>query len=441
MMLFGTQTILDNGHLAVAGCDVTSLARQFGTPLYVLDEALVRERMRRYLSAFGSRYPKVHIAFASKAFLTLAMARIVDQEGLFLDVASAGELYTALKAGFPSERIIMHGNNKSQQEIGMALDNHVGRIVVDNLLELDRIIEAAERKGVIPNLMIRVTPGIDPKTHRLIRTGQEDTKFGLNVKDGSAMEAVWKSVVHRHAHFAGVHCHVGSQLMNADSHVEAADVMCAFLREIMDVTGAVTEELNMGGGLGIRYLESQNPAQIEEYAESVADAVKSGVDKYGLEPPTLGQEPGRSLVGQAGITLYEVGAIKTVPIPQEPGTRTYVDIDGGMSDNPRPQLYDAVYEAFLANKANQPRTKAVRVAGKHCETDILIQETMLQDPEPGDILAVQGTGAYNYSMASNYNRLPRPAVVLVHEGKADLIVRRETLDDLLRQDVIPERLG
>ncbi len=440
-MLFGTQKIRDNGHLEVGGCDTVELARDFGTPLYVVDEEFLRDRMRAYLAAFSARYPKVAIAYAGKAFLPMAMARIVAQEGLHLDVASAGELYTALKAGFPPERIVMHGNNKSRAEIDMAIDSRVGRIVVDNLFELDLIIDAALRKGIIPSLMVRSNPGVDPHTHRLIRTGQEDSKFGLNIRDGSAMEAVRRCVGDPHVRFCGIHCHVGSQLMDAEAHMQAAEVMCAFIRDIRDETGAVVEEVNLGGGLGIRYLESQQPDTIERYAESIVGALKAAVERYGIEPPTLGQEPGRSIAGQAGITLYGIGAIKKVPIPEEPGHRTYVTIDGGMSDNPRPQLYEAVYEAFVANRADQPRDMRVRIAGKHCETDILIQDTMIQQATPGDILGVQGTGAYNYAMASNYNRLPRPAVVLAKDGGAEVIVRRETLDDLIRNDLLPDSLG
>ncbi len=439
-MLFGTQKIRTDGHLEAGGCDVVDLAREFGTPLYIIDEAYLRERMRQYQQAFSSRYPKVAIAYAGKAFLTLAMARIVAQEGLHLDVASSGELFTALSASFPPERIVMHGNNKSVAELQMALDAGVGLIVVDNLLELDRLISLAAKKGVQPSVLIRSNPGVDPHTHRMIRTGQEDSKFGLNIRSGAAMEAVRRCVESPSVHFSGIHCHLGSQLMDASSHVEGAEVMCAFMRDIQDSTGAEVEEVNLGGGLGIRYLDEQHPISIGEYAGAVTSAMKAALDRHGLQAPILGQEPGRSIIGQAGITIYEIGAIKTVPVPAEQGERTYVTIDGGMSDNPRPQLYEAVYEAFVANKADRPRDMRVRIAGKHCETDILIQDTMIQTAVTGDILAVQGTGAYNYAMASNYNRLTRPAVVLVADGKADLIVRRETLEDLIRQDVVPDRL-
>lgn len=440
MTLFGTQKVRENGHFEIGGCDAVELARRFGTPLYVLDEQFIRQRMREYLSSFQSRYPAVKIAFAGKAFLTLAMARIVDQEDLYLDVASDGELFTALQAGFPAERIVMHGNNKSPGELGMALEAGVGRIVVDNSLEIERLIQLSEQKGVTPSVLVRTAPGIDPKTHRRIRTGQEDTKFGLNIRDGSAMKAVQRCVDSQRLRFMGIHCHVGSQLMDAESHQQASDIMCAFMRELQDATGARVEELDMGGGLGISYVQAQSPLSVDDYSEQVVNAVRESLDRYNLEPPVLGQEPGRSIVGQAGVTLYEVGAIKEVPIPEAPGTRTYVNIDGGMSDNPRPQLYDAVYEAFIANRADHARDTVVRIAGKHCETDILIQQTSIQRPQPGDILAVQATGAYNYAMASNYNRLRRPAVVLVEAGQADEIVRRESLEDLISHDLIPERL-
>lgn len=440
VLLFGTQKVNPSGHLQIGGCDAVDLVREFGTPLYVLDEVYMRERMQDYRRAFGSRYPNVVIAYAGKAFLTLAMARIVAQEGLHLDVASAGELYTALKADFPPHRLVLHGNNKSDQEITMALQHGVGRIVVDNLWELDRIMQLARARGVRPNLQVRSNPGVDPSTHRLIRTGQEDSKFGLNIRDGSAMEAVQRIVDAPEVEFSGIHCHVGSQLMNSEAHQEAVEVMCAFMARIENQTGASVEELNLGGGLGIRYLEEQEPDSVDVFAESLINVLTKALDRHDLGRPVLGQEPGRSIVGQAGVTLYTVGPVKRVAIPEEPGYRRYVTIDGGMSDNPRPQLYDAVYEAYLANKADRPRNQKVRVAGKHCETDILIQETELQEAEPGDILAVPSTGAYNHSMASNYNRIPRPAVVMVRGGAAEVIVKRETLDDLLRQDVMPERL-
>src|SRR5919204_363892 len=330
MFLLRTQRVNERGRLEIGGCDAVDLAAHHGTPLYVFDEAAIRERCRAYRQAFGARYPHVRIEYAGKAFLCLAMARLVHEEGLHLDVASAGELYTALRAGFPPPGLVFHGNNKSAAELALALDAGVGRIVIDNLHEVDLLAPLVARRPRPQEVLVRVAPGVDPHTHRKIQTGQAARHLPL---------------------------------------------------------------------------------------------------------PVLQVEPGRSIVGEAGTTLYTVGAIKEVPIPEPPGTRTYVAVDGGMSDNPRPQLYDAVYSALIANKAGRPADTPVRIAGKHCETDVLIQSTTIQHPEPGDVLAVLSTGAYTYSMASNYNRLPRPAAVFVRDGRARLVIRRETLDDLLRQDV------
>lgn len=440
MMQFGTQTVLPNGHLSIGGCDAVDLAGRFGTPLYVLDEQAIRDRMRAYVQAFNALYPTT-IAYAGKAFLTTAMARIVEQEGLDVDVASGGELHTALVAGFPRERIVFHGNNKSDEEIRMGLEERVGRFVLDNFHELDRLSAMADAMGVTANVMIRCTPGIDPHTHRLIRTGQEDTKFGLSIKDGSALEAARRITASKSLKLVGFHSHLGSNLMDATSHVEAMDVMARFLAEAQKELGVTIETLDMGGGLGVRYLPEHAPMSVDAFAANVVSALTAALDKYGAGRPRLELEPGRSIVAEAGTTLYTVGAVKVVNIPEEPGKRIYVTIDGGMSDNPRPQLYEARYHAFPANRANEDADTTVTVAGKHCETDILIWDVKMPLPKPGDILAVQTTGAYNQAMASNYNRLTRPAAVLVSDGRADIIVRRETLDDLVRQDVIPERLG
>ena len=437
-MLFGTQKIDSKGHLNIGGCDAIELAERFGTPLYVMDEALVRQNCRDYLNAFKSRYQESVIAFAGKAFLTTAMCRIAQQEGMSLDVASAGEIYTALKAGFPMERLYFHGNNKSGAELRMALDNGVGRIVVDNMQELELLNSMADRKA---DILLRLTPGIDPHTHRLIRTGQADTKFGLNIKDGSAMSAVRRALECPGITLRGIHCHVGSQLLDTEAHEAAVRIMVEFARQVLDETGVTLEEINTGGGLGIRYVEGQQPPTIDQFAETITSAFISALKEFDLtHQPKLIQEPGRSIVGAAGTTLYTVGTIKKVLITEEPGYRVYVAVDGGMSDNPRPLLYDAVYEALVANRANVAASQVVTISGKHCETDTLILDAKIAEVEPGDILAVQCTGAYNFSMASNYNRVTRPAVVLVADGKADIIVERENLDDLVRHDVIPNKL-
>jgi diaminopimelate decarboxylase len=440
-MLLGSQRVNAQGHLEIGGCDTVDLAREFGTPLYVMDEEAIRDNCRRYKAVFEARYPKNDISFASKAYLNMAICKVVESEGLSLDVASAGELYTAVQANFPMERVLLHGNNKSQAELEMALEHGVGRVVVDNLPELRQLAALAKTQGKTQSILIRVTPGIDPRTHKRIRTGQEDTKFGLSVASGAALEAVTEALgAAPHLKITGLHCHIGSQLLDAHTHEQAIDIMVAFLRQVADTTGWMPEDLDIGGGLGIRYVESQQPPSYDEFAETIIGALRTALDKYGVPEPNLLQEPGRALVGEAGTTLYTVGVLKKVAIPEAPGSRTYVGIDGGLSDNPRPQLYEAVYECLVANRAGEARSQTVRVAGKHCETDILIQETQIQPVETGDILAVQSTGAYNYVMASNYNRFTKPACVFVRDGQADLVSRRETLDDVVRLDIIPERL-
>lgn len=439
-MLLGTQSVNALGRLEIGGCDAVALAEEFGTPLYVIDEATIRANCRNYKAAFEKRYPKNRIYYASKAFLTLAVARIIAEEGLNMDVASMGELYVALQAGFPTERLAMHGNNKSLRELEMAVENGVGHIVIDNFREIEMLAEVAKNANRTVEVMVRSTPGVDPHTHRLIRTGQADTKFGFNIADGSALKAVKRILEIPQLSFQGVHCHIGSQLLDADTHEQATGIMANLLATIKRETGGEVAELNIGGGLGVRYLSSHQPPSYDEFAERVTASLKCALDAAGLAYPILGQEPGRAMVGEAGTTLYTVGAIKTVPTTEEAGTRTYVAIDGGMSDNPRPQLYESVYECLIANKANEPADTVVTIAGKHCETDILIWNTPIAKPESGDVLAVQTTGAYNHGMASNYNRFLRPAAVLVNEGKADLIVARERFENLVQNEIIPERL-
>jgi diaminopimelate decarboxylase len=441
-MLFGTQKINSKGHLEIGGCDTVELAERFGTPLYVMDEALIRQNCREYLNSFRSRYADIAIAFAGKAFLTAAACRIMEQEGLCLDVASAGEMYTALKAGFPPERMYLHGNFKSDGELHMALNEGVGRIVVDNMHELERLDALAQSAGKRADILLRLTPGIDPHTHRLISTGQSDTKFGFNIQDGSSMEAFRRALECPGINLRGIHCHVGSQLLDTDAHTAAARIMIEFARQALDETGFAVEEVNTGGGLGIRYVEGQTPPTIDEFADAVVGTFTRTLSEFDLpNKPKLIQEPGRSIVGTAGTTLYTVGPIKRVLTTEEQGYRMYVAVDGGLSDNPRPLLYDAVYEAIAANKADRAASQTVTICGKHCETDTLISDAKIAEVEPGDILAVQCTGAYNHSMSSNYNRLTRPAVVLVSDGRADVIVEREELDDLVRHDVIPGKLG
>ena len=439
-MLLGTQRINALGNLEIGGCDATRLAAEFGTPLYVMDEALIRDNCRRYRAAFEERYPQNVICFAGKAFMTMAMCRILEEEGLSLDVASLGELYLALQSGFPVERISLHGNNKSREELEMALRSGIGHIVVDNFLEIQMLSVLVRESGAQMDVLVRCSPGVDPNTHKFISTGQADTKFGFNIKDGSALQAVKEILEIPQLRFDGIHCHVGSQLLDTESHEGAVRAMIGLMKDIRDETGEVCRIVNIGGGLGVRYRSHHQPPSYEEFADIVTSRLTSALESAGLPLPILQQEPGRALVGEAGTTLYTVGSIKTVPITEEPGFRTYVSVDGGLSDNPRPQLYDAEYEIIAASKATLPHDHTIALAGKHCETDVLIWDAKAPELESGDIVAVQTTGAYNFVMASNYNRFLKPAVVLVKDGDADLIVERETLPDLLRHEVIPPRL-
>jgi diaminopimelate decarboxylase len=396
----------------------------------------VRENCREYQRAFRQRLEAVDIAYAGKALLTTAICRLMQQENMSLDVASEGELYTALQAGFPAERIKLHGNFKKESLIRMALEHGVGRIVADSLVELHELSRLAGEMGQTAPLLLRIAPGVKASTHAAIQTGQEDTKFGLAIRD-TARQGIELAMQLPHLRLHGIHAHIGSQLLDSDAFKRAVEVMVTFLATMGRELGFACEQLDMGGGLGIRYQVDDLPPSIDELAEAMAGALQSACEKSGVAIPELILEPGRSIVGEAGTTLYTIGVVKHIH-----GVRTYVSVDGGLSDNPRPVMYDAVYRATIANKADQePAVEGVRVSGAHCETDTLIPELALQDPEPGDILAVYGTGAYNHAMASNYNRFTRPAMVLVHEAEADLIYRREELDDLLRQDVMPERLG
>jgi diaminopimelate decarboxylase len=434
-MLLGTQRINESGILEIGGCSAVELAREFGTPLYVLDEQCLRDTCRAYRKAFESRYPKTHLSFSSKVFTTMAVCRIVSQEGLGVDVSSGGELSTALQAGVAPESIIMHGNNKSREEMEMALEHGIGRVGIDYLEEIDIFQSLAAGRGVTVDILLRVAPGVEADTHTHIQTGKVDTKFGLSIVGGAAKEAIARALSASDLRLRGINCHIGSQILDLDPFTQAVRMMVGFVAELQAELGYTVDDLDLGGGLGVRYTEEDQPASFDSYAEAVTKTLKSACERHNVPLPRLTIELGRSLVGEAGVTLYTIGVVKTIP-----EVRTYVSVDGGMSDNPRPALYGARYSAIVANKANQPLSRTVTVSGKHCETDTLIPDLRVPDEQPGDIIAVQTTGAYNYSMASNYNRLPRPAAVLVSDGRAETIVARETLDDLFRQDRLPERL-
>lgn len=434
MYLHGTSRINDQGHLEIGGCDTVALAAQFGTPLYIMDETHIRTRMRAFVSAFQSTGLRFQVAYASKAFSTLAMCRVVEEERLYLDVVSDGELYTALQAGFPPHRIYFHGNNKTSTELEMALQAGIGYYVVDNFRELRLLNTLATSRGSKACILLRTTPGIDAHTHNYIQTGQEDSKFGFDYSSGQVREAVRLALAAEGLELFGFHCHIGSQIFETEGFALAVSKMASLAKESHQEFGFHTRILNVGGGFGIRYHGQDEPMPVEAYVDTIAHGVKVGFQ--GLSVPEIWVEPGRSIVGEAGTTLYTIGTTKEIP-----GVRKYIAVDGGMNDNPRTALYQASYEACLANRANEKATETVSVAGKLCESgDMLIWDQLLPPVVRGDLLAVSCTGAYNYSMANNYNRIRRPSVVFVRNGEADLVVRRETLADLIKNDQLPERL-
>jgi diaminopimelate decarboxylase len=404
------------------------LTQEHGTPLFVYDENDLRRRCREYVDSFGPD----NVAYAGKAFLCTAMARLVAEEGLHLDVATGGELHVALRAGYPAARILFHGNNKSAEELRQALDVGVGRIVIDSFDELDRLESLAAGRSQGPDVLVRVTPGVEAHTHEFIETGTDESKFGFTVVDGVARAAALRVARSPVLELAGLHCHIGSQIYVLESYRLAMEIVVALAAEIETESGTPIRELNLGGGLGVRYLLDDPDHTVAEYAAMVRSACDATVATAGLaRAPRLMVEPGRSISGPAAITLYRVGTVKEIP-----GGRTYVAVDGGMSDNPRPVLYGAGYEAYLPARIDEPRPLVCSIAGKHCEQgDLVVADARLPEGvRVGDLLAVPVTGAYGYAMASNYNKVPRPAVVLVGAGMARVVVRRETPEDILPQD-------
>ncbi len=422
----------EHGHLTIGGMDTVALAHTYGTPLYVMDEDQIRAFCRMYKDSIDRFYGgRGRVAYASKAFCCKEMYRIMKSEGLGVDVVSGGELYTAAAVDFPGDKIYFHGNNKTPQELAYAIEYGVGRIVVDNLTELELLNQLAVSQNKNVAIMLRIKPGIDAHTHDFVRTGQIDSKFGFALETGEALKAVSYVLEHKNVTLKGVHCHIGSQIFDIDPFELAAQVMLGFMAEVKNKTGLVMTELNLGGGFGIKYVDAHDPVPYNKYMEKVSIMIKNTCKELGLDTPFIIMEPGRSIVGPAGITLYTVGSVKEIP-----GVRTYVSIDGGMTDNPRYALYKSPYDALIANKAGLQRTKKVTIAGKCCESGDLIGEGMpIQEAAPGDILAVCATGAYNYSMASNYNRVSRAAAVMVSGGESRVIIRRESYDDLVRNDI------
>jgi diaminopimelate decarboxylase len=413
------------------------LKETYGTPLYIVDEALVRQRCREYMESFRASGLTFQVAYASKAFCVMAMCRLVEEEGLSLDVVSEGELYTAIQAGFPAGRIHFHGNNKTPEELEMGIKAGIGCFVVDNFVEIHMLQGIAAEHGVTVNVLLRVTPGVEAHTHEYTATGQTDSKFGFDIGNGSAFEAVKQANESQNLNLLGLHSHIGSQIFEVEGFQLAVERVARFAGEVKSQLGISFKVVNLGGGFGIRYTEGDTPLQVTEYVKAITDAVKQYFGDVYTTLPEIWVEPGRSIIGDAGTTLYTVGTHKNIP-----GVRKYVAVDGGMTDNPRPALYQSKYEALLANRAQDDNEETVSVAGKCCESgDMLIWDLELPKVENGDLLAVACTGAYNYSMASNYNRIRRPAVVFVKDGESDVVVKRESLDDIVVNDVIPARIA
>ncbi|WP_048825314.1 diaminopimelate decarboxylase [Bacillus sp. B-jedd] len=427
----GTIGVNQAGNLEIGGVDAIELAKEYGTPLYVYDVSLIRERARGFKREFEQQGIKAQVAYASKAFSTIAMLQLAAEEGLSLDVVSGGELYTAKAAGFPMEKTHFHGNNKSREELEMAVSYGVGCFVVDNFHELEMLNDICGEKRAVVNILLRITPGIEAHTHDYILTGQEDSKFGFDLQNGQAEQALKTSISNSYFNVLGVHCHIGSQIFETTGFLLAARKIISKLAEWKNTLSFETKVLNLGGGFGIRYTDEDNPIPPSHYVHEIISEVKRLTASHAVKMPEIWIEPGRSLVGDAGITLYKTGSRKEVP-----GVRKYLAVDGGMSDNIRPALYQAKYEAVLASRPLAEPRETVSIAGKCCESgDMLIWDLPLPEADKEEILAVFCTGAYGYSMANNYNRIPRPAVIFAENGRATLVVRRETYEDLLQYDL------
>ncbi len=435
-----TLKINEKGNLEIGGADCVELAKQFGTPLYVYDEAYIRTMMRVYKNAIDRFYEgNGQVLYASKAFSCKAIYRIADEEKIGIDVVSGGELYTALEAGFPAEKIYMHGNNKLDYEIEEAMDCGIGCIVADAYSEIDKIDAEAKKRGRKQDILLRINPGVEAHTHAFVQTATTDSKFGFSLADGTAQKVTEYALKKTNVTLKGYHCHIGSQIFEKESFALAVEKCMNFAVKMRDELNFTISTLNLGGGYGIWYTDEDRKISAEgyaEYVETLLTSLKSHAKEKNLPLPYVLIEPGRSIVGEAGITLYTVGAIKEIP-----GVKKYVAVDGGMFDNPRYALYESKYTPILANRATESATETVTIAGKCCESgDLIAVDVNLPKAESGDILAVLSTGAYNYSMAMNYNRNKIPPCVLVNEGVAEYIVKPQTYEDLVRNDVVPQRL-
>ena len=429
-----TTQINDNGNIQIGGCDLVELANTYGTPLYVYDEETIRTIAKSYKDAF-KEYPKMKMMFASKAFMTKAICKIMAQEGFGLDLCSGGEIYTAKSAGFDMSKTLFNGNNKSYDDLVLALDCGVGTISVDNFFELALLNDIAKSQNKTVRILLRITPGIECHTHEYIQTGHLDSKFGFDLSQlDEAVTLI--SEEYKNLELIGLHAHIGSQIFETKVYFDEVEVIFKEIKRIKDKFGIVLQEVNLGGGLGIKYTEEDAPISVYDIAETIIQSIKIHSKKYEIDEPTVFIEPGRSIVGTAGVTIYTAGSSKQVP-----NGRRYQAVDGGMSDNARPSLYQAVYTVEVANKPTETEKEVVTIAGKHCESgDILAKDINLPIIEEGDVICFYNTGAYGYSMSSNYNRVLKPAVVLVNNGKSDIIINRQTYEQLCESDVIPDRL-
>lgn len=424
----------NNGNLSIGGCDLTELAEKYGTPLYVLDEETIRAICRDYKKAF-SKYEKVRMMYASKALCTMGTSVLISSEGFGFDVVSGGEIYTLHKAGIDMSNVLFNGNNKSIDELNLALDLGVGRISVDNFLELSLLNELAKSKNLVANILLRITPGIECHTHEYIQTGHLDSKFGFDLTQiDEAVDLILNTYSNLKLH--GLHAHIGSQIFETKVYHDEIEILIKELSRLDEKFNLKLDEINIGGGLGVKYTEKDVPPSTYEIADVIINSLNENIQKYEIEPPTVFLEPGRSVISTAGVTLYTLGSSKQVPQGKK-----YVAVDGGMADNIRPAMYEAEYIAQIVNKPDFELSQNVTIAGRFCESgDILIKDINLPEIEEGDILCVFNTGAYNYSMASNYNRVQKPAMVLVNNSQSDIIVNRETLEDLISKDIVPDRL-
>lgn len=431
-MIHSNLDINSQGHLTFAGVDTVEIAKEFGTPLYVIDEERIRKNMRTYITAMKENFGEnSRPLFASKALCFKRIYEIAREEGMSTDIVSPGELYTAYKANFPMENAYFHGNNKTDADIKLAIDLGIGHFIADNREELDSINRIAAEKGIIQKVILRITPGIDPHTHAKINTGKVDSKFGTPIETGQAEELIQYALLLKNIQLTGFHCHIGSQIFDCKPFYDAADIMIAFIAHIREKFNYTAKYLNLGGGFGVRYVESDPRINIPGNIREISHHIKNSCAKFNIPQPDILMEPGRSIVADAGITLYTVGSVKTIR-----GYKSYVSIDGGMTDNPRYALYQSPYTVLTASKANAPADFCCTIAGRCCESGDLIQEDVaIAKPERGDILAVLVTGAYNYAMSSNYNRLGKPGILMIAEQKPYWAVKPETLEDLLRNDI------